>query len=279
MNHQRPLGLVGAGSAAGSFLARLPEFRKRLGPVKSISLRVASRLANTLGAGFPVSKFEELDVCDAIFIIVPDSRARSTIKELTASRIRLDGKSVILGDTWLGSEVLESVALRGAETGSVCLLEFSADVRFLMEGARHAVTEVKRILRHDARSLTVAPESKPLVQAALTLSESLLFPLLGAADECLRYAGIPHLQAGAFLEAAAVRASRAYGKSGRKAWTGPLADGDTHLMKRQAGALAKYDPALLRFFLDQCQRALQYYGREAKWLSTTAEGEISKTRL
>jgi hypothetical protein len=210
---------------------------------------------------------------------VPDSRARSTIRELTASRIRLDGKSIILGDTWLGSEVLESAALRGAGTGSVCLLEFSADIRFLIEGARHAVTEVKRILRHDARSLTVAPESKPLVQAALTLSESLLFPLLGAADECLRYAGIPHLQAGAFLEAAAIRASRAYGKSGRKAWTGPLADGDTHLMKRQASALTQYDPTLLRFFLDQCQRALQYYGREVKWLSNSAEGEISKICL
>ncbi|HSM76297.1 MAG TPA: DUF2520 domain-containing protein [Bryobacteraceae bacterium] len=267
MNQQRSLGLIGTGNAAGSALARLPEFLKRLGPVKSVSLRVASRLVNTLGAGFPVDQFEALQRCEAIFVIVPDAQAAATILDLASAPIAWAGKVVILSDTWLSSGTLESLSVLGAETGSVCLVDFSADSRFLMEGARPAITEMKRLLRQDARSLTVNPESKPLVHAALTFSESLLFPLFAAADECLRLAGVPYLQAGALLEGAAVRASRAYGKSGRKAWSGPLANEESYLMGRQIAALSSQDPILAQFFVKQCARALEFFGRESAWIS------------
>lgn len=267
MSQRRPLGLIGAGNAASSPLARLPEFRKRLGPVKSSSMRVASRLVNNLGAGLAVDEFEALDGCEAIFLIVPDAQSAEAVSELAASPIAWRGKMAILSDSWRGSGILERLAALGAETASVCLMDLSADSRFLIEGSRPAMTELKRIFRRDARSFTITTDSKPLVQAALTLSESLLFPLLSAADECLKLAGIPHLQAGALLEAAALRASRAYAKSGRKGWSGPLASRDAYIMGRQIEMMALRDPLLARFFVDQCASALAHFGRDFAWLS------------
>jgi predicted short-subunit dehydrogenase-like oxidoreductase (DUF2520 family) len=260
------LGLVGAGSVASSPFARLPLFLARLGPVKSPSLRVASRIANTLHSGTPALTYEALARCRVIFIICPDTQVASLVEEMAACEMSWKSKSVVVCDTWLDSSVLAPLAGLGAYTASVCTMD-PLSRYCLLEGERVAVREARRIVdAGTGRSLVVKRGAKPLIHAALTLCESLLFPLLDGADECLKLAGVPRPLADSFLEGGALRASRMYGKSGRKAWNGPLASGDAEAIGRQIEALSLNNPELSRFFADQCGLALQYFSRPKSWL-------------
>ena len=54
MRKGQSVGLIGAGKITDSPLERMWALRERLGPVKASSMRVASRIANSLRAGHPV---------------------------------------------------------------------------------------------------------------------------------------------------------------------------------------------------------------------------------
>ena len=139
-----------------------------------------------------------------------------------------------------------------------------------------ALIEAKRLLRGSGfRVFPVEPSAKPLVLAALTLAETLVFPLLSAAEECLKRGGIPPKQALGILDRATVRASRAYGISRRKAWPGPLAASNRDLMRRQMTALEASDPTTARFLATASREALTYFERDGAWLdglSLSADG-------
>ncbi len=267
MSKSKPVGLIASGSVPSSTFARLPGLLEQLGPVKSHSVRVASRFANSIGAGRPVHDYASLEHCRVISILVPDGELEGIVAELCAAGMAWEERTVLLLDTWLDSSDLAPLAVLGAETGSLCHAEFDTESRALMEGSRVALIEAKRLLRGSGfRVFPVEPSAKPLVLAALTLSETLVFPLLAAAEECLKRGGIPPKQALGILDRATVRASRAYGISRRKAWPGPLAASNQRLMRRQMAALAAADPMTARFLATASREALSYFEREGGWL-------------
>ncbi len=57
MKKAQSVGLIGTGSLTDSPLTRFWWLSERLGPVKSASYRVASRIANMLQAGHPVKDY------------------------------------------------------------------------------------------------------------------------------------------------------------------------------------------------------------------------------
>jgi hypothetical protein len=90
-----PVALVATGKLMRSFILDLPGFRERIGPVKAASLRVASRITNTLQAGFPVADYEALQPCPMIFICVSDGMLPETIQELGDSLDRRLDRGVL----------------------------------------------------------------------------------------------------------------------------------------------------------------------------------------
>ncbi len=267
MSKTKPLGLIGSGKVTSSAFARLPGLTERLGPVKSHSLRFASRIANGIGAGNAVRRYEDLAHCRIVCIAVPDEEVPAVVTALASAAVHWDGKTVLLLDTWLDSSMLHPLARLGADTGSMCHAEAPAEGRCLVEGNRKALVEAKRLLhRGGFRVQTVEPHAKALVLAALTLAESLLFPLLSGAEECLRLGGVPPLQAVGFLNRAVTRASRSYGKSRRKAWSGALATGDAALLHRQIVAVAQADPRTARLLVACAVEALRYFSRDTSWI-------------
>ena len=61
MKRAQSVGLIGTGSLTDSPLTRFWWLSERLGPVKSASYRVASRIANMLQAGHPVKDYAEFE--------------------------------------------------------------------------------------------------------------------------------------------------------------------------------------------------------------------------
>ena len=266
MNPHSPAGLVASGSVIQSPFARLPALLDRLGPVKSGSLRLASRVSNGLGAGHPVSHYADLADAPVVVVIAPDEEVPKLALELAGSGIDWKGKTAMLAGTWLGSSSLAPLAARGAETVTLCHAESPAEERCLVEGSRAGVNEAKRLLLDSGfRVIVVEPEDKPLVLAALTFAEALIFPLMAAAEECLRAAHVPSLEAGGIVQRAVARGARAYGKSRRKAWDGPLARRNAPLMRNQLEAAERADPRTALLLSQSARQALEYFGADTKW--------------
>ncbi len=73
MKKHLQLGLIAEGNSTNSAVLRLPKIADELGPVKSVTLRVARRLSNFLRAGYAVSEYKDLDAARVVLLRVPDS--------------------------------------------------------------------------------------------------------------------------------------------------------------------------------------------------------------
>ena len=242
------IGLIASGQIKKSLIARLPRLLEQLGPIKSSSYRVASRMANTIRAGHPVENWEEFRNCAHVFLTVPDKELQQIVAGMLASHVNWEQKAVVLCDTLADSSELRQLAGQGAMAASLDSLEGFDDRRFVAEGHRGALRELRRLLEHaGAKVLELKPHRKPVYLAGLASATSLVTPLLVASDETLRLAGIRSKEAQAIIERAVLRTIRGFLKAGRKSWSGPLADRRYTSVKAQIDALEKVDPLLAEY--------------------------------
>ncbi|MDQ6759500.1 MAG: hypothetical protein M3Z32_06485 [Acidobacteriota bacterium] len=245
MVRAKTLGLVGAGKFSDSPLSRMLAAGVALGPVKAPSLRVASRIANTLRTGYPVPEYQQLEQCSLILISVPDKAVMNIVAELASHPLTWARKTVILCSSVLGSEKLSPLAAQGAQTGSLSLIPGFEDRWLLLEGEKPVELQIGKFLDVKSRRLTVIrPLLKPFYLAALACTGPMLTPMLITAAESLQKAGVSSVQISALIEKQVGLSVRAYLKAGRKAlrWPGEIGE----LSQR----LASLDAALARY-LDQ----------------------------
>src|ERR1700681_784667 len=103
MKKAQSVGLIGTGNLTDSPLTRFWALPARLGPVKSASYRVASRIANMLQAGHPVKDYAEFESCVLILVCVPEEDVSQVVSELLSAGISWRGKAVVLCSPWLDS--------------------------------------------------------------------------------------------------------------------------------------------------------------------------------
>ncbi len=248
MKKTKSVGLIGAGSLTDSPLTRFWGLSERLGPVKSASYRVASRIANMLRAGHPVKDYAEFESCVLILVCVPEENVAQLVSELLSAGISWRGKAVVLCSSWLDSGELCELSARGASVGSISPIPGFDDQQYLVEGDGLAIRESKRLVEHgDRRVVAIERHLKPLYLAALTSTGSLLFALLRAAFEALHHAGIPPGFSATLLERQITRTFRSFLKGGRRAYPEPRE------LPRQLRALSAASPELAHY-LEQSTR-------------------------
>src|SRR6266567_3407147 len=120
MKKPPPVALICAGKLTDTPLTRLRALVERLGPVSSSSLRVASRVVNTLRAGYPVSDYEAFQDCSVVVLSVPDGAAVDFVGDLAAAGLDWSKKFAVLFSTLLESDTLAPLAAAGAHTVSLC---------------------------------------------------------------------------------------------------------------------------------------------------------------
>jgi hypothetical protein len=218
MGKAKSLGLVGAGKFADSPLSRLLKPGESLGPVKAPSLRVASRIANTLRTGYPVPDYQLFEQCSVILISVPDKSVESTVAELSSSSITWARKAVVLYSSTLDAGKLSPLAAQGAQIGSLSVVPGFEERWLLLEGDKPVQLLLGKFIDFKSRRLTVIlPRMKPFLLAALACAGPMLTPLLIAAAAALEKAGISSGQASAIIQKQVEMSARAYLKAGRKA--------------------------------------------------------------
>jgi len=247
MKKARWAGLIAAGQLTDSPLTRFHRLSECLGPVKSHSFRVASRIANTLRVGHPVKDYADFESCSLILVSVPDEQVPHIVSELLASEISWRGKSLALCSDLLDSHALRELSARGASVGSISPIPGFDDL-YLVEGDRLAILKSRRLIEHRViRTVAIERALKPLYLAAVTCTGSLLFALLIVAFESLRLAGIAPVLRNALLERQLDRTLRSFLKGGRRAFPAPQE------LPRQLRALAAKD-ANLAHYLEQSAR-------------------------
>jgi hypothetical protein len=213
MNKLSQVGLIASGKLVNSFILDLPEFKARIGPVKAASLRVASRIANTLQAGFPVADYDSLDPCPRIFICVPDGMLPETFQELCDSPLDLVGRTVVLCDSPLASDALHDLEGRGAYTASINLAP-GRERMIVADGHPMAISSLRSVIGRAARLIRIQPHQKWQYSRALATA-SLCGPLAAVAAERFRESGLTAAQAKPVVQAIFLDAVRDYMKSGR----------------------------------------------------------------
>jgi len=218
MKKRPSVALLSAGKLTDSPVTRFWGLADQLGPVKAPSLRLASRVVNTLRAGYAVETFEPFADCRLILLDVPDSSVPAAAAELSRSGIAWHNKAVVLCSTWLDVSALQPLAALGAAAGSVAPLPGFDNRLYLIEGNTRLVHETRRLLKgRGARFLTIEPPLKPFFLGALNCAGPLFYSLLVAASECLRQAAIPQAAGKAILEKQLAKTLRTYLVAGRNA--------------------------------------------------------------
>ena len=255
MKKAKSVALIGAGKLTDSPLSRFYWLSDRLGPVKSSSFRLASRIANQLRAGQPVKDFEEFHSMELIVVCVPEPMLPEVLGELASAPIDFHGKAVVLSSLWLDSTELHEFSTRGAAVGSICPIPGFDDLRYLVEGDRVAVLRSRRLVEHrDRRAVTIERSLKPFYLAALACTGSVLFSLLMAAGEALRLAGVTPADSSSILEKQVIRTLRSVVRSGRNVFPAP------HELSRQMRVLAATDPNLAHYIEQTTRLAEQLLG-------------------
>lgn len=242
MKKPQPVALVGAGKLTDSPLARSWELGSLLGPVKASSLRLASRIANTLRAGHPVANYSEFRDCSLILIWVPDKAVPATVAELAASGISWSGKAVVLCNPWMDGSALRDLTALGASVGSIEPMPGFEERKYLVEGDRLVIREMKRVIEHrGTRIVAVEPGLKPFYLAAITCAGALFYSLLIAAAECMGHTLLPPSEMADVVEKQVQKTLRSYFRGGKKYYRGPKELGS------QLQALSAADPRLAEY--------------------------------
>ncbi len=254
--------LVGAGGVTQTMVARLPRLSQQLTSVAAASYRLASRMANTLGAGFPLREFDSLNEADLILICTPHAAFDQVRPLLREASIEWSGKTLLFCDSDQLSGALDEFRERGAETGSLDPVRGLPN-QYVAEGDKLAVRLAKHLAGElGGKVMEIASDKADLFHAAVTFSSSLFTPLIESCAECVRRSGVTGKQAMTITEALLQFSLREYVHAGRKSWSGAVADADWYLINRDLAALCRDAERFADYYRHSAAFALSLNQRE-----------------
>ncbi len=243
--------LIAEGSVSQSWVGKLPGLKKHLGPVKGVSLRNASRAVNLMKAGSACDGYSELLKCELVLVSVPDERLSAWVDQILNCGLSCAKVAFVLCSNRLDSEVMSALRCRGAHVGSLSEMDGFAGKRYLFEGENVALHRLRRLVEEDgtARIVEMNARMRPVYEAGMTFAAGMTFPMIAAAVDAMRAAGLHSKVAESTVEAAVIGALRAYLRAGRRGWTGAVARSDRDELKRQYHALFELDENLAEMYL------------------------------
>lgn len=244
-------GLIAEGSVSQSWVSRLPGLRRNLGPVMGLSLRNASRVVNMIKCGTATDSCLEMRKCELILICVPDAELTKWVDNIVASFEACPKVGFVCCSDKLDSAALLKLRQLGATVGSLSEMEGFAGKRYLYEGDNIVLHRLRRLIEEDgtARIVEMGLQKRAVYAAGLSFASGMTFPMISAAVDTMRAAGLDGKVAESAVEAAVTSAIRAYLRAGRRGWTGPVAKADRDELRRQYDALFEVDEDLAEMYL------------------------------
>jgi hypothetical protein len=240
-------GIAAAGAVGSSIIGHLS--RETLGPVYGVSYRVASRIANTLGGGYPVRSATELNSAPAILFHAPPDQSESLLELLELAPVEWSGKPLIFCDCVVDEASIERFNVLGASVAVA--RKFEIPGYLILEGTPLALITGHRIAKElRMKPIEISAGCAGVFDAAVTLGTCALTPLIDSAVTFLRDAGVrdtdaPRLAAALFQETA-----RSYAHSGKQSWGWYVKEPEVKQIEAQIqGAGPQLGPVLRQLLL------------------------------
>jgi hypothetical protein len=216
-SQRKKFGVIGAGAVSKSLIGCLQEMPHELGPVAAVSYRVASRIANTLRAGYPVRNAVELAAAACVLFHAPPEQMEGVLTVLEAADIQWMGRALVFCDCDVPQQARNRLQARGASTATV--RKFGIPGLLAVDGSGLALRSVQRIARlSKMKALQLAQESRNAFDAAITLANAAITPLIDGAAGLLRKAGVRDVEAAQVAAALFEQTARDYAHSGKQSW-------------------------------------------------------------
>lgn len=213
MKRSSLIGMVASGPTRHNLVARLPRLAHRLGPVKAPSLRTASRIANSLRAGWAARDWEELAQADIIVLAVPCARTLGrVVGEMAGAGELWRGKIVVASGTPNGKQALAPLACHGAITASLWSMD-TIPPAFILDTDRRTGARLRKLIREAGGHVIEASEHAYAAVAHLTRQN--LPELLHNVMTVLKQSGLETGDARRLMEVHFHQALRAYLRSGK----------------------------------------------------------------
>lgn len=259
MSPWKPLGLIASGRMSDSLLLRRPALARHLGPVVAASPRLASRYANRLRAGQP-ARLEDLRGCGLILVHGAEGGIARVLELLRAAG-PWRGACFALLSQELDSSALEELRAAGARICSAAAAPVAARDLVIVEGDRAALRRARGWLAEGhLRCLELAPAGKPLLLLGAQTPSCVLVPVLDAAFQALKAAGLSPAEARWMLRFLGEAAVREFIAHGRRGWLDPDSPRRAETAARALAALEEAEPRLARFYQALREAVAGFYG-------------------
>jgi hypothetical protein len=267
-------GLLGAGAVSASLIGKLPARARELGPVSAVSYRVASRLANTLGAGFPVRATSELSAARCILFHALPEFIEPLLEQLERAQLDWSGKCLVICDCAVDREIRRSFQAKGAATAVA--RQFQVAGRMIVEAdetSGAAMRIVHRIARElHMKAIGISPTAPDLLAAAVTLGGAAITPLIDQAAALLRASGVKDIEAVRIASSLFEQSARDYAHSGKQSWAWYVRKPSLDHLRAQIEATG---PLLDPIFRDLLLFAFQTFGKHEE-IGSALVAESSK---
>lgn len=228
-------GVLGAGAVAKSLIGRLPSKTRKIGPVSAVSFRLASRIANTLRAGYPVRSADELDTATVTLFHSSPEQMQSLLGILERAHIRWPGKALIFCDCDPHGMARKRFEAKGASTAVA--RQFGIPGHIAVAGTGVALAAANAILGElKLKSVEILPVAGDMFDAAVTLGTSAVSPLIDCAASLLRHAGIRDAEAARLASALFLQTASDYAHSGKQSWAWYMRKPDVERIEAQITA-------------------------------------------
>jgi hypothetical protein len=208
-------------------------------------------MVNQMKAGVAVTAWEDLKRADLVVVAVPEGDLGRWVREIAECGVDWIGTSFVVCGRAVESGALGALRDFGASVGSLDVMDGFDEKRLLFEGENLALHRVRRMVEEDGRAKVVELEfgKKRVYEAGMTFASGMIFPMIAAAVDAFKVAGMRGNVAEGVVEMAVAQTVRAYLRAGKRGWTGPVAKGDREELGKQYRALFDAEPVLAEMYL------------------------------
>lgn len=257
------IGFVGAGRLATALAPALEAVGFKITAVASRSQTSSAQLASRLTNANVKDRAQEVaDVCDLVFLTVPDH----VVEELAEAITWRPGTAVVHTSGVLNRQVLAAAASQGASTGSLHPLQTFAAVDMLGENARPDLWRIVFALEAEASSglrqtlvalveslggsfIELNPEDKVLYHASAVMVSNYVVTLVRLASDLWSSFGIDQGNAvKALLPLVDGTVANLRTLNLADALTGPVARGDLSTIQSHLAALSREAPQTVEIY-------------------------------
>lgn len=208
---------MAAGALSRSLIGRIPRKAERIGPVAGVSLRVASRMANSIGAGYAVRGPAELTGISTILFHSPPDQSTDLAALLAEAPLNWPELQLLFFDCEPPQGAASLFRELGATVGSLRSLPVPEFV--LIEGAPPVVVRAQRLAAEmNLKPLDTSEDKSGLFDVGVALGTFALTPLINRSIELFRSAGLRDKDAVNAALSLFQKTVRDYAHSGRQSW-------------------------------------------------------------